>query len=162
MRRRRRCARTKMRMLLAALLIGHGAAHVVGFAVPWKLVSSAEVPYRTTVLAGAVDVGALGVRLIGVLWLMVALAFVGAAVGLLQHTTWWYREVLVLIPRTVPAGLAGVASRSRCERRGCGPVDRWWRPGLVYERRRGRGSRVSYVALNKGSATSLTRGPSVR
>ena len=84
-------------MLLAALLIGHGAAHVVGFAVPWKLVSSAEVPYRTTVLAGAVDVGSLGVRLIGVLWLTVALAFVGAAVGLLQHTTWWYREVLVLV-----------------------------------------------------------------
>ena len=84
-------------MLLAALLIGHGAAHVVGFAVPWKLVSSAEVPYRTTVLDGALDVGSLGVRLIGVLWLTVALAFVGAAVGLLQHTTWWYREVLVLV-----------------------------------------------------------------
>jgi hypothetical protein len=56
-----------MRMLMAAILIGHGAAHVVGFAVPWKLVTSVEVPYRTTVLAGTLDVGPLGVRLIGIL-----------------------------------------------------------------------------------------------
>ena len=27
-----------MRVILATLLIGHGVAHVVGFAVPWKLV----------------------------------------------------------------------------------------------------------------------------
>jgi hypothetical protein len=84
-------------MLLAAILIGHGAAHVVGFVVPWKLVSSAEVPYRTTVLAGSLDVGPVGVRLIGVLWLLLSLAFVRAAVGLLQHSTWWYLDVLVLV-----------------------------------------------------------------
>jgi hypothetical protein len=86
-----------MRMLLAAILIGHGAAHVVGFAVPWKLVSSTEVPYRTTVLAGALNVGPVGVRLLGVLWLAVSIAFVSVAVGLLQHTSWWYREALVLV-----------------------------------------------------------------
>lgn len=90
-----------MRILLAALLIGHGAAHVVGFAVPWKLVSSAEVPYRTTVLAGRLDVGPVGVRVLGVLWLVLSLGFVAAAVGSLQHTTWWYREVLVLVVASV-------------------------------------------------------------
>jgi hypothetical protein len=90
-----------MRILLAALLIGHGAAHVVGFAVPWKLVSSAEVPYRTTVLAGGLDVGAVGVRVLGVLWLVLSLGFVAAAVGLLQHTTWWDQEVLVLVVASV-------------------------------------------------------------
>jgi hypothetical protein len=86
-----------VRMLLAAILIGHGAAHVVGFAVPWKLVTSVEVPYRTTVLAGTLDIGPLGVRLIGILWLLVSVAFVSVAVGVLQHTTWWYREALMLV-----------------------------------------------------------------
>lgn len=90
-----------MRILLAALLIGHGAAHVVGFAVPWKLVSSAEIPYRTTVLAGRLDVGPVGVRVLGVLWLVLSLGFVAAAVGLLQHTTWWDHEVLVLLVASV-------------------------------------------------------------
>ena len=90
-----------MRILLAALLIGHGAAHVVGFAVPWKLVSSAEVPYRTTVLAGSLNVGPVGVRVLGVLWLVLSLGFVAAAVGLLQHTNWWDHEVLVLLVASV-------------------------------------------------------------
>ena len=85
-----------MRMILATLLLGHGVAHVVGFAVPWKLVTSSEVPYRTTVAGGLVDVGPAGVRLVGVLWLLVALAFVSVSVGVLQHATWWYRESLAL------------------------------------------------------------------
>ena len=63
-----------MRILLAALLIGHGIAHLVGFVVPWRLVTSAEVPYRTTMLAGSVDLGAAGVRLLGIVWLLVGVA----------------------------------------------------------------------------------------
>jgi hypothetical protein len=86
-----------MRTILAALLIGHGAAHVVGFAVPWKLVTSAEVPYRTTVAGGLVDVGPAGVRLIGILWLLVAVAFVGVAVGVMDHASWWFRESLAIL-----------------------------------------------------------------
>jgi hypothetical protein len=86
-----------VRMVLAAILIGHGAAHVVGFAVPWKLVTSPEIPYRTTVLAGTLDVGSVGVRVLGVLWLAVAIAFVSVAVALLQHASWWNREALVLV-----------------------------------------------------------------
>jgi hypothetical protein len=41
-----------MRFALSALLIAHGVAHLVGFVVPWKLLSTAEVPYRTTILGG--------------------------------------------------------------------------------------------------------------
>lgn len=86
-----------MRMILAALFIGHGVAHVVGFAVPWKLVTSAEVPYRTTVAGGLVDIGPAGVRLVGLLWLFVALTLVSVAAGVLQHTTWWYREAIGIL-----------------------------------------------------------------
>ena len=86
-----------MRMILAALFIGHGVAHVVGFAVPWKLVTSSEVPYRTTVAGGLVDIGPAGVRLVGLLWLVVAVALVSVAAGVLQHTTWWYRESIAVL-----------------------------------------------------------------
>ena len=86
-----------MRIILAALLIGHGVAHVVGFAVPWKLVTSAEVPYRTTVAGGLVDIGPIGVRLVGILWLLVAVALVSVATGVMQHAAWWYREALAIL-----------------------------------------------------------------
>ena len=86
-----------MRMLLTAVLIGHGVAHVVGFAVPWKLVRSAEIPYRTTVLSGMLDIGPAGVRLVGLLWLAVAIAFVSVAVGVMHHAESWRGEALALV-----------------------------------------------------------------
>ena len=62
-----------MRVALAALLIVHGVAHLVGFVVPWKLVSTVEMPYRTTILGGMADVGDVGARTLGVIWLMAAI-----------------------------------------------------------------------------------------
>src|SRR5947199_17315 len=58
-----------MRWLLAGLLIAHGIAHVVGFVVPWKILTSKEMPYRTTILASSVDLGETGARLLGRMWL---------------------------------------------------------------------------------------------
>ena len=58
-----------MHFALSALLVAHGVAHLVGFAVPWKLVSTAEVPYRTTILGGMIDIGDTGARALGVVWL---------------------------------------------------------------------------------------------
>ncbi len=65
-----------MRVALAAVLFAHGVAHLVGFVVPWKLVSTAEAPYRTTILGGVTDLGDAGARAVGVVWLVAALAFV--------------------------------------------------------------------------------------
>lgn len=50
---------------LAGFLLLHGVAHLVGFAVPWRLVRSEEVPYKTTILSGTVDVGDVGIRILG-------------------------------------------------------------------------------------------------
>ncbi len=72
-----------MRFVLTALLIAHGVAHLVGFVVPWKLVSTAEVPYRTTILGGVTDLGDAGARALGVVWLVAALAFVLLAAAVL-------------------------------------------------------------------------------
>ena len=85
-----------MRMVLTVLFLGHGVAHVVGFVVPWKLITSVEVPYRTTVLGGVLDLGPVGVRIVGLFWLIVSMAFVSVAVALQQHTSWWYREAFIL------------------------------------------------------------------
>ena len=36
-------------------------------------------------------------RLVGILWLLVAVAFVSVSAGVLQHATWWYRESLAIV-----------------------------------------------------------------
>jgi hypothetical protein len=72
-----------MRFALAALLIAHGVAHLVGFLVPWKLLSTAEVPYRTTILGDLIEVGDAGARVLGVVWLVATLAFVVLAAAIL-------------------------------------------------------------------------------
>lgn len=64
---------------IAVLLIGHGIAHLPGFLVPWQLMTSAEFPYTTTLLAGRVDVGAAGIRVVGLLWLLTAVLMFSAA-----------------------------------------------------------------------------------
>ena len=65
-----------MRLALSALLIAHGVAHLVGFVVPWRLMAAPEMPYGTTILAGAIDIGDSGVRALGFVWLIAAVAFV--------------------------------------------------------------------------------------
>jgi hypothetical protein len=68
-----------MRIALVILLVVHAVAHVVGFVVPWRLTSSAELPYKTTLLAGRIDVGDGGIRIVGLLWLAMAIAFIAAS-----------------------------------------------------------------------------------
>jgi uncharacterized protein DUF6544 len=70
-----------MRYAVAAFLIAHGIAHLPGFAVPWRLISSPEMPYATTILSGRWDVGPIGVRVVGIAWLLAAMAFVAVAVA---------------------------------------------------------------------------------
>jgi hypothetical protein len=70
-----------MKFLLAFVLGGHGVAHVAGFVASWRLMSLAELPYKTTTLGGRLELGDAGVRILGVLWLAVALAFLGSAVA---------------------------------------------------------------------------------
>ena len=67
-----------MNALLCALLVAHGVAHLAGFAVPWRLVESDEMPYKTTVLGGRIDLGPTGIRVMGVLWLAAGVATMAA------------------------------------------------------------------------------------
>ena len=71
-----------MRIALVIVLVGHAVAHVVGFVGPWRLISSAELPYKTTLLAGRIDVGDGGIRIVGLLWLAMGCAFIAASAAL--------------------------------------------------------------------------------
>lgn len=78
-----------MRQALAFLAFVHAIAHLVGFAVSWRLLSAAELPYRTTILQGRIDVGDLGIRLYGLGWLGLATGFAVVAIGIGLRAAWW-------------------------------------------------------------------------
>ena len=80
---------TLLRYATGLFLFGHGFAHLVGFVVAWRIARLEEMPYKTTLLAGAADVGHAGIRLVGILWLLGALAFAAAGVGLALSQPWW-------------------------------------------------------------------------
>jgi hypothetical protein len=76
-------------ILLGVLLVLHGIAHLVGFVVPWNLLNVEDVEYKTTLLSGRWDVGDLGIRLVGSLWLAGAAAFIATGAALLAGAAWW-------------------------------------------------------------------------
>ena len=86
-----------MRFLLAFFLGAHGIAHVVGFVASWRLASLPEVPYKTTVLAHSIDVGDAGMRVLGVLWLAAAVAFVVVASAIAVDSNWALRATTAMV-----------------------------------------------------------------
>ena len=96
-----------MRFVLAFLLVAHGIAHLVGFVSSWKVATLAEVPYKTTVFSGHLDVGDAGIRVMGLLWLLAALAFLITAVGVATETGWAVRFTLVAVIASLLLCVAG-------------------------------------------------------
>ena len=96
-----------MRWLLAFFLIAHGVAHLVGVVSSWKLATLAELPYKTTVFAGRIDVGDAGIRAIGMLWLLTALAFLVAAGGVAVATGWAGRVMCAAVIASLVLCMAG-------------------------------------------------------
>jgi hypothetical protein len=79
-----------MRIALAVLMALHGVAHLVGFVGSWQLAGpDSNIPYKTTILAGRLDLGGPGVRAMGVFWLVTAIAFMLTSVGALTTHPWW-------------------------------------------------------------------------
>jgi hypothetical protein len=62
---------------LGVFLALHGLVHAIGFAEAWRV---GTLAYRTTVLGGHLDLGAVGIRGLGLLWLLAGSGFL--AVGL--------------------------------------------------------------------------------
>ena len=64
-----------MKVILALFLLIHGFAHLVGFIVPWKLAVLKEMPYDTRVFYKKLNLSPYGIRIIGIFWLVTALAY---------------------------------------------------------------------------------------
>jgi hypothetical protein len=103
------------RIGLAVLFLLHGPVHLLGFVVPFGLAEVEGFPRSTTVLAGRLDIGEVGIRVAGVGWLLVAVAFVAAAIGLWLLAPWWWGLALgvtaasaVLCALFVPTAWAGL------------------------------------------------------
>ncbi len=80
----------------AVVLAVHGAIHLIGFVVPWQLGTVEGFQYRTTVLAGLIDVGPAGIRAVGAVWLIVAVGFVVAGFGVWRGEPWAVGLAVVL------------------------------------------------------------------
>lgn len=79
----------KVRAALTLFFIVHGIAHLPGFLVPWRLAAPAEIPYTTTVLGRTADLGPVGIKIVGILWLLAALAFVVSGAALFLDDVAW-------------------------------------------------------------------------
>ena len=83
-------------VLYALFLILHGFAHLVGFVVPWRLATLNEMPYKTTLLNGRIDVLDVGIKINGIFWLLLAIGFIYYGSNLLFQ---W--SVLTFFPTTL-------------------------------------------------------------
>jgi hypothetical protein len=81
--------RVMLRTALTVVLLIHGVAHLPGFLVPWRLAALPQMPYRTTLLDGRIDAGAVGIRIVGLCWLLAAFAMVAAAVATFRGSPAW-------------------------------------------------------------------------
>ena len=66
-----------MKILFAAFLVAHGLIHLLGTA---KAFGVAEIPQLTQQISGP----------LGILWLLAAVLFLGAAISLFTWPQWWW------------------------------------------------------------------------
>jgi hypothetical protein len=74
--------------IAAVVLALHGVIHLIGFVSPWRIASVEGFAYRTTILGSAQDVGDVGVRLIGLVWLGLTFGFLAAGYAVWRRKPW--------------------------------------------------------------------------
>ncbi|OVE83277.1 hypothetical protein [Natronolimnobius baerhuensis] len=82
---------------LAALALAiHGLIHFLGIGVYFEAVQMADLPYKTTLLDGAIDVGDVGIRIFAVLTAVAGVGFIVSAVALVTNWRYW-RQLLLAV-----------------------------------------------------------------
>jgi hypothetical protein len=84
-----------LRIGFGGLIGAHGLAHIVGFLSSWALGPDRNA-FKTTILNGRLDLGPVGIRALGIVWLFLSIGFVGAAAVVSFHHPWWRPIVAVL------------------------------------------------------------------
>lgn len=79
----------------AALLALHGLVHLMGFFAYWPLLTLTDLPYKTTLLNGLLEIGTVGMRAYSVLWLAAALGFMSTGIAILLGWRRWQTVLLV-------------------------------------------------------------------
>lgn len=77
-----------LRIVFSLFLVWHGLIHLMYVVAYLRLAEIDPVPYKTTLLSGRWDVGDRGIRIFGILWLLAAIGFVIAAIGLGTEQDW--------------------------------------------------------------------------
>ncbi len=77
-----------IRIPLAGVLMLHGLIHLIGTAVYMQLTTLKDFPYKTTVLAGRLDLGVSGTSVFGLLWLVAGAGTALSVIGLLTRVPW--------------------------------------------------------------------------
>jgi len=95
------------RVAFAILLFVHGFAHLVGFVVPWRIATLKEMPHRTTLFAGCLDIGERGIRAGGLLWLIAAVAFAASGLGVILRAPWSLPFTAIVVGCSVLLCVAG-------------------------------------------------------
>lgn len=83
-----------LRVAAAAILLLHGLIHLIGVVVFLKIVEIKDLPYSTEVLGGRVDIGEVGTRILGVLWLVATIGYIIASYAVVAKLDWWQGAVV--------------------------------------------------------------------
>lgn len=65
-------------IVVAVVAILHGLIHLMGFVAYWPLAKVPDLPYKTSLLNGRWELGATGMRLFGLAWLVAAVGWVAS------------------------------------------------------------------------------------
>jgi hypothetical protein len=68
--------------------------HILGFLIFFEITEVDTLQYSTKVLGGRFDIGKMGIRVLGIIWLLIMAAMIVSGVGLLLGTSWWYSLAL--------------------------------------------------------------------
>lgn len=77
------------RWLFALLLLTHGGIHLLGFLGPTGIADMEGLPREPTFLLTDFAVGGPVLIAFGALWLVPAIGFIGAAMGVITRQPWW-------------------------------------------------------------------------
>jgi hypothetical protein len=64
-----------LKIIYSVFIFIHGFAHLVGFFVNWNIIKDKEIQYKTTIFNGKYDIGLLGTKILGIIWLLIGIYF---------------------------------------------------------------------------------------
>jgi hypothetical protein len=73
----------------------------------WKQANFPDVPYQTSVMAGRIEIGDAGMRIVGALWMFAGLLFMIAAAGVATTMPWAFRLTWICIALSLAMCVTG-------------------------------------------------------